>query len=157
MPNVSTTVLVTYYLAGWMALACLYFFRDEILGDFCLFLGFIVLMPVFVAVLIYFLFFSFVTSVKVVSNKRLRWAIAGPLVMLALLSLLPRLGITPIWLRFQCSRFYFAQKIADMKRSAGEPLLVSFDWGGSGIAGMEWSDYLVYDKTDQIQIPMAKR
>jgi hypothetical protein len=78
-------VLVTVCLGGWLILASLCFFSRELFGDFEVFLLFCVLMPVLVVAVLLFLIFSWVTSIKLISEKRFRWALATPLVLAVLL------------------------------------------------------------------------
>lgn len=94
---------------------------------------------------------SIVASVCARDWRSFTSAVVSPLVILASLKLLPLIGVTPEWVRFQIAEPYYRWRVATSPRVPGEPRLLSFDWGErGGVAVWNVIDRLVYDESDEI-------
>ena len=66
-------------------------------------------------------------------------------------------GVTPGWIRFEFQKSKYLSQVSQLQ-TPGVPRFKTWDWGGTGGVAVPNIFYtLIYDETDQILLPSAKR
>jgi hypothetical protein len=146
------------HLIAWIIVYSIFFLSHELDKAFNLYILLvpIVLLPFLIMVIV--MLVSWVRSAWLGRWLRFSSILAAPLIVAGVAWALNRFEITAEWTRFQLSRRYYLAKIVSAPRTNDEPLFAMFDWGESGGAGVSnVIDTLIYDETDQIGLPDAKR
>jgi hypothetical protein len=87
--------------------------------------------------------------------KRALSALAAPVLAALPLIAFYVMGITPMWVSFQFARGHYENEIEQV---AQRPRLLAFEWGETGGAAAVNVFYiLVYDESDQINMPSSDR
>ena len=70
---------------------------------------------------------------------------------------LSKSGVTPEWIRFEFQKSKYLSQVSQIQ-TPGVPRFKTWNWGGTGGAAVSNIFYtLIYDETDQILLPSAKR
>jgi hypothetical protein len=156
MFNFYESRIAAKYLVGWLLACAVVFARLELAMAFgILVLSLLTALPLLMAAV------TIVGLIKSALSRRWRRFLSillAPPIAVCIALLIVRTGMTAEWVRFQLTRPYYLQKVAETPRSFDEPLFLAFDWGDIGGGGLvNIFDMLVYDESDEVGRPSEAR